>query len=185
MNLLTGETIKLTALTEEDLTTIINWFEDTTFTQLFDALPAVPKTKTQLTSWYEEFTDTNTQFLFGIRTQHKNDLIGYIEIDGILWNHGVGWISIAIGESNNRGKGYGYESMKLALDFAFYELNLQRVQLTVFDYNQSAISLYKKLGFQQEGSYREFIHRNGRRHDMLLFGLLKREWEVERKNLNN
>lgn len=73
--------------------------------------------------------------------------------------------------------------MELALDFAFYELNLNRVQLTVFDYNQSAISLYKKLGFQQEGSYREFIHRNGKRHDMLLFGLLKREWESRTEKL--
>ncbi|PTY77439.1 GNAT family N-acetyltransferase [Heyndrickxia sporothermodurans] len=183
MNLLTGETIKLTALTEDDLTSITTWFENTTFTQLFDALPAVPKTKSELTSWYEEFTDTNTQFLFAIRTRNKNNFIGYIEIDGILWNHGVGWISIAIGDNNNRGKGYGYESMELALDFAFYELNLNRVQLTVFDYNQSAISLYKKLGFQQEGSYREFIHRYGKRHDMLLFGLLKREWESRTEKL--
>ncbi|WP_327991879.1 GNAT family protein [Heyndrickxia sporothermodurans] len=83
----------------------------------------------------------------------------------------------------DRGKGFGYEAMELALDFAFYELNLNRVQLTVFDYNQSAISLYKKLGFQQEGSYREFIHRNGKRHDMLLFGLLKREWESRTEKL--
>ncbi|MGE6257975.1 GNAT family N-acetyltransferase [Heyndrickxia sporothermodurans] len=181
-NLLTENKVRLTALTEDDLEKIATWYEDIEFAHLFDALPAAPRTKSQLTKWYEDFTDSNTQYLFSIKTSNTNEFVGYIEISDILWNHQVGWLSIAIGEKQQRGNGFGYESMKLAIDFAFSELNLRRLQLTVFSYNESAISLYNKLGFQNEGAYREFIKRNEKAYDMLLFGLLKREWESRTKN---
>ena len=86
-------------------------------------------------------------------------------------------VSIAIGEAKCRGKGYGYEVMQLVLRFAFDELNLHRIQLTVFSYNERAIALYEKLGFHREGVYREHLQRDGRRYDMYLYGLLRSEWE--------
>jgi RimJ/RimL family protein N-acetyltransferase len=116
-------------------------------------------------------------FLFGIRLLDDNRLIGYIELEGILWTHQTGWIGIGIGEPDYWNRGYGREAMALALDFSFGELNLHRTQLTVFDYNQRAIALYEKLGFQHEGTFREFLHRDGRRYDMHLYGLLRREWQ--------
>jgi len=74
--------------------------------------------------------------------------------------------------------------MQLALQFAFNELNLHRLQLTVFSYNDRAIALYEKLGFQREGVYREFLQRDGERHDMYLYGLLLREWQELQKVKN-
>jgi RimJ/RimL family protein N-acetyltransferase len=73
--------------------------------------------------------------------------------------------------------------MELALNFAFRELNLYRVQLTVFSYNERALKLYEKMGFKREGVFRDFIQRDGRRHDMILFGLLRREWAERLSNL--
>jgi RimJ/RimL family protein N-acetyltransferase len=94
-------------------------------------------------------------------------------------------MSIGLGDSANWGKGYGNEATRLALGFAFNELNLHRVQLTVFDYNSRAIHLYEKLGFQQEGIYREFLQRDGRRFDMYLYGLLRHEWEARERGRSN
>lgn len=95
-----------------------------------------------------------------------------------MWTHQVGWVSVAFGDRANWGKGYGSEAMRVALAFAFHELNLHRVQLTVFSYNERAIALYEKLGFQRDGTLREFLQRDGRRYDMYLYGLLRREWEA-------
>ncbi|MEL7657044.1 MAG: GNAT family protein, partial [Bacillota bacterium] len=72
------------------------------------------------------------------------------------------------------------EALRLLLRYAFDELNLYRVQLTVFSYNPGAIRLYEKLGFVREGVFREAVHRDGARHDMILYGLLRREWEANR-----
>ena len=176
-NLLSGTKVRLTALTPNDLTTIAHWHQDAEFLRLFDALPAYPKTEAALARWLEDAHKATDAFLFAIRSLEGDELIGQIELDGILWTHRASWVSIAIGDPKHRGKGYGYEAMQLVLRFAFDELNLHRVQLTVFSYNESAIALYEKLGFQREGVYREHLQRDGRRYDMCLYGLLRHEWE--------
>ena len=73
--------------------------------------------------------------------------------------------------------GYGKEAFKLTIEFGFEELNFHRIYLTVLEYNEPAIKLYEKLGFKREGVYREFIHRDGKRYDMYLYGILRPEWE--------
>ncbi len=65
--------------------------------------------------------------------------------------------------------------MHLLVNYGFNELNLHRLTLTVFDYNPGAIKLYESLGFRREGTYREFLQRDGKRHDMHLYGMLASE----------
>ncbi|WP_291634364.1 GNAT family protein, partial [Clostridium sp.] len=77
----------------------------------------------------------------------------------------------------NRGRGYAKEALRLTIDFGFEELNLHRIELTVLEYNEPAIKLYERLGFKREGVYREFIHRDGKRYDMYLYGMLRPEWD--------
>lgn len=88
---------------------------------------------------------------------------------------------MGIGDQTNWNKGYGQEILELGLGFAFEELNLSRVQLTVFDSNKCAIAAYKKCGFKHEGGHREYLQRDGQTDDMLLFGILRREWEAVKK----
>jgi RimJ/RimL family protein N-acetyltransferase len=177
-NLLIGERARLTALTEDDMPTLAAWHEHTEFRQLFEAGPAHPKTAAQLSTWLAGRHQAADGFVFAIRAREGREALGVLELDGILWTHQNAWIGIVIGAPENWGQGYGAEAMRLALRFAFEELNLHRVQLTVFSYNTRAIALYEKLGFRREGVYREHLQRGGERHDMLLYGLLRREWEA-------
>ena len=176
MHLLRGTRVRLTALTPDDLPTIAGWYENAEFLRLYDARPALPKAEAELSRWLEELQKAQDSFTFAIQTLESDHLVGITELDGILWAHGVCGMSIAIGDRANWGKGYGYEAAQLALAFAFDELNLHRVQATVFCYNERSIALFEKLGFRREGVYREFLQRDGERHDMLLYGLLEREW---------
>ena len=104
-------------------------------------------------------------------------MIGFIELDGILWTHGNAWFSIAISPREYWEQGYETEAARLALTFAFQELNMHRVQATVFSYNRRSMAMFERLGFRREGAYREFIHRDGQRYDMLLYGILRDEFE--------
>lgn len=178
--MLRGEKIRLTAIHENDLPIVARWFEDPDFMRLFDAVPAIPRSERHFKKWVNEAEESNKDFRFAIRKQETDEIIGLLELDGILWNQRNGWVSIGIGDKENRSQGFGKEAMKMALDFCFYELNLHRVQLTVFEYNQQAIKLYKKLGFQKEGAYREFIKRNGKFYNMELYGILENEWHEKR-----
>jgi len=175
-NLLQGPRIQLTTITQDDLPTIARWHQDAGFARMFDANPAAPKTSGALEPWLEGYARSNTGYLFGVRLLDSDELLGFIELDSILWPHRHTWLSIAIGDAANQGKGYGAEALGLALQFAFQELNLHRVQLTVFSYNQRAIALYEKLGFRREGVFREHIERDGARYDMYLYGMLRPEW---------
>ncbi|MCP4427657.1 MAG: GNAT family N-acetyltransferase [Chloroflexi bacterium] len=176
-NLLRGERVRLTAVSPADLPTLSKWWADADFLRLYDSVPAYPQTEAQLQKRIEEGQKGERNFLFGIRPLAADDLIGLVELDGIMWSHGTTFVSIAIGAANNRGKGYGREAMRLALYYAFRELNLHRVCLTVFNYNEAAVKLYEGLGFVREGVYREHLQRDGRRYDMILYGLLRREWD--------
>ena len=72
-------------------------------------------------------------YLFAIRPIDDNILLGYVELDGFLWAHQNCWLSIGLGDRKNWGKGYGREATELILRFGFHELNLHRIQLTVFN----------------------------------------------------
>ena len=66
--------------------------------------------------------------------------------------------------------------MNLTLRYAFTELNLRRVSLDVFEFNERAVRSYEKVGFHMEGRQRQAIIREGRRWDMLFMGILREEW---------
>jgi RimJ/RimL family protein N-acetyltransferase len=66
---------------------------------------------------------------------------------------------------------------KMIFDLCFNQYNINRLWLFVLDYNKIAISLYKKLGFIEEGKQRKAIFRNGNYHDYIMMSLLKTEYE--------
>lgn len=178
-NLFVGTRVRLTAVEPRDMSTITRWYGDGRFMRLYDADAAMPKTEREVTDTITAQQKSKTTFVFAMRPLERDTLFGYVELDGILWPQGTGWIAIAIGDEAQRGQGYGTEAMRLLIDFAFGELNLRRVQLTVFGYNTAAIALYERIGFTREGAFREFVRRDGQMHDMLLYGLLRREWEAQ------
>jgi RimJ/RimL family protein N-acetyltransferase len=171
-----GSRVRLTPLTPNDVPALARWQSDTEYLRLLAAEPAFPKNEGQVAEWVREGQRGRDNFLLGIRTLADDELIGFIELGEVLWTHRNSWVAIGIGERGYWGRGYGYEAMMLALDFSFKELNLHRIQLTVYSYNQRAIRMYEKLGFQLEGNYREFLLRDGQHYDMLLYGILSHEW---------
>lgn len=175
-NLLRGERLWLTALSRADAATMARWEYDSEYLRMMDSSPARPRSEEEIVRWLDASTKSQNDFTFGIRLLKNDDLIGWAQLDGVDWPHGNAAVGIGIGNRNYWDSGYGTEAMTLVLNFAFSELNLHRVFLTVFSYNERAIRVYEKLGFQLEGRYREHLRRDGQRFDMLLYGILSREW---------
>ena len=177
-NLLQGPRLRLSAVQEADYEALARWHQDTAFLRLLDARPAMPPTPKMIREEIEDLQKSQRSFAFSVRLLDSDALIGYAEIDGILWAHRVGGLGLGIDDPAYRGQGYGTEAAGLALAFAFRELNLHRITATVFSYNQASLRMCEKLGFTREGVFREFLERDGQRHDMILLGLLRREWEA-------
>jgi len=60
-----------------------------------------------------------------------------------------------------QGKGVGAALMEACLDLADNRLGLTRLDLRVYVDNAPAIALYKKFGFEIEGTNKRFAYRNG------------------------
>ncbi|MXQ53119.1 GNAT family N-acetyltransferase [Shimazuella alba] len=110
-----------------------------------------------------------------VEKEHETP-IGIISLINIDYKNRNAECIIDIGEKEYWGKGYGSEGLKLLLDYAFYEMNLHRVSLKVFSFNDRAIRLYTKIGFQEEGNSRQSLFRNGEWHDIIHMGLLQNEY---------
>lgn len=176
--LLRGDRVRLAAHEKDDNPIIRRWYDDPEFPHLLEYFPARPQRLEAVETALDRMDRSEKDFLFGIRLVETDDLIGLISLEQIDWPNGTAWMGVGIGEAEHRGKGYGTEAIRLLLKFAFHEINLHRVQLTVFAYNPAAVAVYEKLGFTKEGVFRQRLHRDGQRHDVLIYGLLRPEWEA-------
>lgn len=175
-NLFQGKKVRLSAVTSKDYATVVKWYDDSSFSRNMSSYPAKLQTEEMTASWVESAQKSSSAFPFAIRPLDGEELIGIAMIDEIIWATGVGTLSIGIGDAKHRGQGYGRDVMELLLRYAFDELNLHRLGLTVFSYNENAVGLYEQMGFLHEGTVREYGKRDGKRYDKLLYGILRSEW---------
>lgn len=78
------------------------------------------------------------------------------------------------------GRGYATEAARAVVDWCFERLNLHRMQADCTLGNVRSERTILKLGFLQEGVWREQYWEHGRFVDIQQFGLLRREWEAGR-----
>ncbi len=172
-NLFKTERIRLAALTMQDMDMFARWSEDSEFFQSLDTDYAMPRTATYFRA---EFQADTSSIKWGIRLLHSDIFIGYASFYNMEWNNQSAYLTIGLGESKYRNKGYGTEATKAVIRYAFDELNFNRVGLRVMSNNYGAIRCYEKVGFVHEGIVREGVLRNGEKYDLIYMGILQSEW---------
>ena len=65
------------------------------------------------------------------------------------------------------------------VNYAFEDLNLNRVELSALESNERAIGLYKKIGFQVEGIKRNAYYKQGSYVNKIDMAILKNEYKTE------
>lgn len=88
---------------------------------------------------------------------------------------------MGIGEKSSHGKGIGYEIRTILLNYAFYELNLNKVYAYVWKENKAMVRLNEKVGFQIEGLLRQDILSHGEKRDRYIMGILRSEYLNQNK----
>ena len=92
-------------------------------------------------------------------------------------------IGIVIYDEKYWGKGIGFESLKLWIDYLFEECQeIVRLDLRTWSGNKQMISLSKKLGFKEEARFRMARIVNGIYYDSIGMGLLREEWKNNQTN---
>ena len=73
---------------------------------------------------------------------------------------------------NAQGQGVGKALMAALIDWSDNWAHLLRLELTVFTDNAAAIALYRKFGFEAEGTHRAYALRDGAFADVLAMARL-------------
>lgn len=180
-NLFDGKLVRLTAANPEtDAGVMEIWHRDTEFFRLAYGRIAQPWSTEAIKRRIQEHASDPNEPVFAIRTLDDDKLIGQIGM-WIEMPHADAYVWILIGDRAYWGKGYGTDAMRVMLRYAFEEMNLHRISLRVFAFNQRAIRSYEKCGFLHEGKNRNSLNKLGQRWDEIWMGILKSDWEGTRK----
>jgi ribosomal-protein-serine acetyltransferase len=113
----------------------------------------------------------------GLGIFRGEDLLGSIGFVGFDWRSRrteIGyWIS-----KDEEGKGTITRATKLLIDYAFDELNMNRIEIRCSAENVRSAAVPERLGFEKEGYLRQAEFRNGHMHDFLIFGLLREDRQL-------
>lgn len=173
---LVGKKLYLRALEAEDLEgDYFDWLNDKEVTRYMES-GIFPNTREKMKSFLKLAQDPHENVIFAIVGKKTDKHIGNIRLGPISWVHRVSNFGIMIGDKKFWGKGYGSEATRLILRHGFERLNLHKVSLGVAADHKSAVASYKRVGFKVEGRAREQFCLDGKYHDCLYMGILRREF---------
>lgn len=132
--------------------------------------------KEQVARHIEGKTQSASDMLLLIALRESDQLIGDIELQDIDSINRSASMRIAIDAPAYQGRGFGSEAIGLLLEYAFGILQLHRIELNVFAFNDRAIHVYEKMGFQREGVQRDALYYNHAYHDSIMMSILEHEY---------
>lgn len=168
-----GKRIRLRAIERSDIPAFVRWFNDPEVRRYLEMY--LPMSQAQEERWFQAQLEDRDGHVLGIETL-DGMLIGNVGLHGIDWKDRRAVLGIVIGEKEYWNRGYGSEAVSTLLGFAFGEMNLHRVSLRVYDYNERAIRCYEKCGFRLEGCLRKARFHAGDYHDELIMAILQDEF---------
>lgn len=174
---LQGETVELRRHDRDNYALYAEWYGDAEVWHL-TSWTSSPLSQSAVERLFEEREKSVTDDSFAIHARDEREPIGVISLMNISEANDSADLSVILGPSEKRDQGYGADAIGTLLDYAFGELELHRVGLSVFEFNEAAIATYEKLGFRKEGRYREAVKRDDTFHDAILMSLLAPEWSA-------
>ena len=178
--MITGERVRLRAISRKDLPDFVTWLNDPQVGE--NLVIYYPLSYEQEEKWFAEIQTHHVDeqpLAIEIKLQNDWKLIGDIGFAVVDQHERSAELGIFIGEKQYWNKGYGTQAMSLMVAYGFQTLNLNRIFLRVFETNLRAIRCYEKAGFKQEGRLRQAHFSNGTYIDVLVMSILKEEWMKE------
>ena len=117
--MLQGVKVRLVPPKKEYIDRFQKWMNDPEITQYLRIFR--PITREMEEEWFNTMIKSKNDILFSIVVhddENNEILIGNCDID-VDWKNRVGNVGIVIGEKEHHGKGFGTETMKLLVNYAW------------------------------------------------------------------
>lgn len=137
----------------------------------------------QIVEYIDRKRGDDSSVILLIALQETDELIGDIVLQDLDYTNRSANLRVAIDQSEHQGQGYGTEALRLMLDYGFGILQLHRIELNVYDFNERAAHVYEKVGFKVEGRQRDALFYNHEYHDAILMSMLEGEYREKYRNV--
>lgn len=178
--MLSGDGIRLRAAERRDLPNFVRWLNDPDVYQ--NLILRAPMSLGDEERWFENNLrqpPAEQVLVIEIETEAGWKPMGNTSLMDFDRISACAEVGIFIGEKQMWGKRIAQRALHLMLQYAFNDLNLNRVGLQVFASNAHAIRCYEAVGFVHEGKKRKAMYRKGQFVDILLMSVLRDEYSAQ------
>jgi len=163
-----GQKILLRAINKNDAPQLLKLHNDIKVKELAMFHP-FPVSMEQELTWIDSISNdlSNKSIYFAIEEIETGDFAGYTSLRNINYTNRNCYFGITLLDCK-QNKGFGKEATNLICDFAFKNLNMNKIILEVNFNNKKAIDIYKKNGFVEEGKLSQQFFFNGKYSDVLI-----------------
>lgn len=169
-----GEKVCLRAYRDEDILKAISFINDRELKKFLTKQIPFPTTIWEEEEWIQsQRGDESGEYNFAIEDIKTKKYIGGCGIHKVNWVARVAEVGIMIGDKNYWGKGYGTDAMKVLMKFVFEEMNMNKIRLSTFSFNERAIKCYKKCGYEVEGVLKNEVFKEGKYYDEIIMSAFR------------
>lgn len=175
--MIAGDRVLLRALEVDDLERCYTWMNDPYIVRTLKSRYPIPfHTESE---WLEAaVTPSSAERHFAIERREDRVHIGNASLHQIDWVSRVAWFGVFIGEPASWNQGYGSDAIRSLVRFAFEEMNLRKLRINVFEYNERAKHVLLQIGFVQEGKLAREFFREGKYHDICVLSIFREDEKV-------
>lgn len=127
--------------------------------------------------WFNNCKNDLSRLRYIIETK-DDGAVGMIGLRDIDWKNGSAYgLGMRIARKEIRTKGLATDAWMTLLKYSFEELRLNRIYGSALVYNKASQRVCQKVGFKEEGITRQAVYKNGQFHDVIMYGILKSDYE--------
>ena len=165
----------------EDLDTVVAWMDDPDF-QLFlygDPARSPKQIREQIVSMLGRSSGQAVPGgLYLIIDSMEHGPLGMLSLQNISWRNRSCSIDLYMGNKEMRHKLTAGISFYRAMQYAFEELNLHRVNAYIYAFNEASWRILERMGAVRELTLPEQVARDGKLQDLYGYGLLRDEFDA-------
>jgi RimJ/RimL family protein N-acetyltransferase len=170
--MIAGEHVILRAFEREDAERCYRWMNDPSIVRTLKS--RYPIAFQNEIEWLDRAMHASaTERHFAVERKDDRNHIGNASIHEIEWVSRTAEFGLFIGEPSAWNRGFGGDAIRTLVRFAFDEMNLQKLRIGIFDYNDRAKHVLETQGFVQEGRLRREFYRDGAYHDIVILSTFR------------